>query len=45
VASTALALAKDPAAAKAKAAKAREFVQQRQRATMAILRKAAGLRG
>lgn len=41
VAPTALAIAKDPAAAKAKAAKAREFVQQRQRETMAILRKAA----
>ncbi|HEY5312294.1 MAG TPA: polysaccharide pyruvyl transferase family protein [Pirellulales bacterium] len=35
---TVLALAQDPAAAKAKAAKAREFVEQRQRATMAILR-------
>lgn len=34
----ALAMARDPAAAKAKAAKAREFVQQRQRATMAVLR-------
>ena len=32
-----LAMAKDPAAAKAKAAKAREFVRQRQRATMAQL--------
>lgn len=40
VAPTALALAKDPAAARAKAAKAREFVQQRQRVTMEILRKA-----
>lgn len=38
---TALALARDPAAAKAKAAKAREFVHQRQRATMQILQKAA----
>jgi polysaccharide pyruvyl transferase WcaK-like protein len=38
---TALALAKDPAAAKAKAAKAREVVRERQRATMQILRKAA----
>lgn len=37
---TALALAKDPAAAKAKAEKARDFVHQRQRATMEILRKA-----
>jgi polysaccharide pyruvyl transferase WcaK-like protein len=35
----ALALAKDPAAAKAKAAKAREFVQQRQRETMVVLRR------
>ena len=34
-----LALAKDPAAAKAKAAKAREFVQQRQRETMAVLKR------
>jgi len=41
VAPAALALAKDPAAAKARAAKARELVQQRQRETMAILRKAA----
>jgi hypothetical protein len=39
VAPTVLAMAKDPAAAKAKAAKAREFVQLRQKATMAILRK------
>lgn len=38
---TALALAKDPAAAKAKAARAREVVRERQRATMQILRKAA----
>lgn len=36
---TVLAMAKDPAAAKAKAAKAREFVQQRQRETMAIVGK------
>ncbi len=43
VASTALAMAKDPAAAKAKAAKAREFVQQRQRATMEVLRRALKL--
>lgn len=35
----ALALAKDPAAAREKAAKAREFVQQHQQATMNILRK------
>ncbi|MES2595329.1 MAG: polysaccharide pyruvyl transferase family protein [Verrucomicrobiota bacterium] len=41
VAPTALAIAKDPAAAKAKAAKAREFVQQRQRETMAILARAS----
>lgn len=41
VAPTALALAKDPAAARARAAKAHEFVQERQRATMEILRKAA----
>ncbi|MFM6131324.1 MAG: polysaccharide pyruvyl transferase family protein [Sphaerospermopsis kisseleviana] len=34
-----LAMAKDPAAAKAKAAKGREFVQQRQRETMAVLKK------
>lgn len=40
---TALAMAKDPAAAKAKAAKARAFVQQRQRETMAVLRAALGL--
>lgn len=39
VASAALAMAQDPAAAKAKAAKAREFVQGRQRATMEILRR------
>jgi len=34
-----LAMARDPAAAQAKAAKAREFVQQRQRETVAVLRK------
>ena len=39
VAPTVLALAKDPAAAKAKAEKAREFVRQRQRETMAVLRR------
>ena len=39
VAAAVLAMAKDPAAAKTKAAKAREFVQQRQRETMAVLRK------
>lgn len=33
-----LAFAKDPAAAQAKAAKARTYVQQRQRETMAVLR-------
>ena len=38
---TALALAKDPAAAKIKAAKAREVVRRRQRETMEILRVAA----
>jgi hypothetical protein len=32
-------MAKDPAGAKAKAAKAREFVIQRQRGTMELLRK------
>ncbi|MGB8169550.1 MAG: polysaccharide pyruvyl transferase family protein [Chthoniobacteraceae bacterium] len=37
-----LAMAKDPAAAKAKAAKAREFVQQRQRETMAAVGRALG---
>jgi polysaccharide pyruvyl transferase WcaK-like protein len=36
-----LAMAKDPAAAKAKAAKAREFVEKRQRETMAVVRTAA----
>jgi polysaccharide pyruvyl transferase WcaK-like protein len=35
----ALALARDPVAAKAKAARARAFVQQRQRETMAVLRR------
>ena len=39
VAQTVLAMAKDPAAAKAKAAKAREFVQQRQREMAETLRK------
>ncbi|MSU27728.1 MAG: polysaccharide pyruvyl transferase family protein, partial [Pedosphaera sp.] len=34
-----LAMAKDPAAAKAKAAKAREFVERRQRETMAVVKK------
>lgn len=37
---TALAIAKDPAAARAKAAQARAFVQQRQQETMTILRNA-----
>lgn len=37
-----LALAKDPAAATAKAAKARAFVEQRQRETMAVLAKQLG---
>jgi len=36
---TVMTMAKDPAGAKAKAAKAREFVQQRQRETMDVLRK------
>jgi len=36
-----LAMAKDPAAAKAKAAKAQEFVKQRQRETMAVVGKSA----
>jgi hypothetical protein len=40
---TVLAFAKDPAAAKAKAAKARAFVQQRQRETMDVLRKSVGI--
>ena len=36
-----LAMAKDPAAAKARADKAREFVEKRQRETMAVVRTAA----
>ena len=40
---TVLAFAKDPAGAKAKIAKARAFVQQRQRATMEVLRKSLGV--
>ena len=36
-----LAMARDPAAAKAKAAKAREFVEKRQRETMAMVKAAA----
>lgn len=43
VAPSALAMAQDPATAKAKVAKARERVQQRQRETMAILGKAAAV--
>jgi polysaccharide pyruvyl transferase WcaK-like protein len=39
IAATALALAQNPEAARARAAKARAFVQERQRATMAILRR------
>lgn len=39
VAPAALALAKDPAGAKAKAAKAREFVRRRQSDTMAVVKK------
>jgi polysaccharide pyruvyl transferase WcaK-like protein len=40
LAPAALALAKDPAAAKQKIAKAREFVERRQRETMAVLKSA-----
>ncbi len=43
VAPTALAIAKDPQAAKDKAAVARAFVEKRQRETMAVVRKAVGL--
>ena len=39
VAPAVLALAQDPAAAKAKALKARDFVRQRQRETMAVLKR------
>jgi polysaccharide pyruvyl transferase WcaK-like protein len=39
IAPAVLAMARDPAAAKAKAAKAREFVEERQRETMAIVAK------
>jgi polysaccharide pyruvyl transferase WcaK-like protein len=39
IAPTVLAIAKDPAAAKAKAIKARDFVRQRQRETMDVLKK------
>ncbi len=42
VAETVLALAKDPVAARAKAAKALDFVHQRQRETMAVLEKVLG---
>ena len=40
VAPAALALARDPAAAKARAAQAREWVQRRQRETMAVVKRA-----
>ena len=40
--STVLAMAKDPGAAKAKAEKARAFVQQRQKETVGVLRKTLG---
>jgi hypothetical protein len=40
ITSAVLAIASDPAAARAKAEKAREFVQQRQRETMEVLRRA-----
>ncbi len=43
VAPTVLAMAKDPAGSKAKAAKARAFVEKRQRETMAQLRKELGV--
>ncbi|MBS0210779.1 MAG: polysaccharide pyruvyl transferase family protein [Planctomycetes bacterium] len=43
VAPAALAMAQDKAAAKAKAAQAREFVERRQRETMAMVRQAVGL--
>jgi hypothetical protein len=39
---TVLAMAKDPAGAKAKAEKAREFVEQRQRETMGVLKRELG---
>jgi hypothetical protein len=39
IAPTVLAIAKDPAAAKAKALKGREVVLKRQRETMAVLKK------
>jgi polysaccharide pyruvyl transferase len=42
---TVLELANDPAAAQQKAAKARQFVQQRQRETMAVLAKQLEIRG
>jgi polysaccharide pyruvyl transferase WcaK-like protein len=41
IAPTVLAMARDPVTARAKAAKARAFVQQRQRETMLVLRQAA----
>ncbi len=43
IASTVLALAKDPAAAQQKTAKAKAFVEQRQRETMGVLRRSLGL--
>jgi hypothetical protein len=36
-------MAKDPEGSKAKAAKARAFVEKRQRETMAVVREAIGL--
>ena len=41
VPSAALMVAKEPVAAKAKAARAREFVQKRQRETMTVLQRAS----
>src|SRR4051812_15421050 len=43
VAPAALAMAKDPAAARAKAEKARDFVRRRQRETMEIVKRASGV--
>jgi hypothetical protein len=43
VAPTVLAMAKDPAAAKTKAAAARAIVERRQRETMGVLRRTLGL--
>jgi polysaccharide pyruvyl transferase WcaK-like protein len=42
IAPTVLEIAKDPAAAKAKAAKARDFVRRRQRETMEVLKRSLG---